>query len=290
MAGTAQGYPNTWFFTLCFDTKSSLSEAMLLTLINQLRADPWAVVISNLLSNNLSGTIDPVTARALRRKMPPVFLDRALLETARIAAQAEAAGKILSENGQNQGYEGVFLEEICGTVPLEDDSQEKTVNRIFGKILEYKLDNLKDIPGILDYHAGDIGLAAMVSEVSNDFESMVFNVNAGIPKVTDGEEDTKRVYGILYVDRDKNGLYSPGEEVHSRDISVWEEDADENAVLVQTITTDYAGRFILFLPSEKRYRFSCAPQNPGAKAESFGLYRYLYRDVFLSFTLPLSEE
>ncbi|WP_020588594.1 hypothetical protein [Desulfobacter curvatus] len=292
LAGTTHGYPNTWFFSLCFDAESSVNDAVLLTLVNQLRADAWGVVSANILSNNFSGEIDPVLGRVLLKKRPPLFLDPTLSEISSIAVQTGEETGAVSEDDEIPSYDGTLLPEIGGIVQLQgSNSSEKKINRIFGTILEDTLPHLETIPGILNDDAQDIGIATMTSESLDDSVSIRFNLNTGIPSLTAAQDDVNRVYGVLYVDQDKNGYYSPGEEVCSRNISVWVKDAEaENYVQTQTITTDYAGRFLLSLPSKKRYRFSCTVQNADADTQSFDLYKYLYKDVFLSFALPISQE
>lgn len=292
LPGNSQSNKNAWFFTLCVDTQVLMPEAILMTLINQLRADPWNVIEINIINNHFSPNIELNTARALVGKRPPVFSDRALLETARIDVETKAKDEISTDYIDIPGYDGVVVEKNSGSILLDNDTQDEAVSCIFEKLLKSALDNFHYNPGLLNYDTTDIGLAVISTESEDDSVSMVFSVNTGILETTTKEQSSSensenRIYGILYIDKNKDGLYSPGEEVCDRDISVWEQNA-ENEVMITT--TDHAGRFILTLPSKKRYRFSCTSVNSSNNTESFELYKYLYKDLFLSFALPLSEE
>lgn len=300
IAGTNEENTNAWFLTLSLGSSARIFEGQLVNLVNQLRADPWHA--TDILEMDMKDLLfmDVELDRILSRKMAPLFFQPALLSSARLIAESAAVGSDPFDTDDTEAYEGKVIKQYAGEVAIEDGDMEEAVNTVFKQIVTADVENWQTHLGILNVKAMDIGpginLGIHIDGQEDTENRMFFGLNTGIPDPADGESAPDRsgqskIYGLLFIDSDGNGLYAPGEEVRARDIRIYDADAfssDENAATVATPATDNAGRFILSLESDKSYRFIYTPTEDD-NCEAVDLTQYIDGDVFIKLPLPVLD-
>lgn len=297
MAGTNEDNTNAWFFTLSLGSSAGIFEGQLVNLVNQLRADPWYAIDITEMAMKDRFFMDVELIRLLNRKMAPLFFQSSLFNSARLMAESAAVGSDPFETGDTEEYDSTKVKQYAGNAAIEDGDMETAVNTVFKQIVTNDVENWQTHLGILNAEAMDIGPGIRIDEQEDAINRMFYGLNIGIPDSEDEEPalDTAgqaKIYGLLFIDSDGDGLYAPGEEVRGRTIRIYEEEAfseNENAETVATPTTDNAGRFILSLESDKSYRFIYTPTEED-NCEAVDLTKYIDGDVFVKLALPVLEE
>ncbi len=291
---------NAWFLSLHFGSVVLKEEVQLLNLINQVRAAP-----TTLRSLMPDGWIAPAHTGINwelslfllgYKQLTPVYFDNALFVSARQNSNILAAGKDpLSElpspwiRSQFFGYQGDQVKEFTikeftnsAAVSSSMDMNAQVLGLFQGMFSNGILPGTSGEAVFSEtYLDAGIGIAHPQSGVTDDdgqTGAAFLTVNWGRPIREAPLEDTpqgSKIYGVLFMDKDGNARYTPGEEIAGGGVIVYEarsetealpgetpgsdmntgHDTHANAGDVAFAVSDNAGRFVLTLPQKGNYRF-----------------------------------
>lgn len=289
-AGVTEINRNAWFFSLYFGSADSISEARLLTMVNQVRSDPWALLGITGLSLVDVLTLNSGLIYLLDGAFAPLFFNDSLYRAARDANAAVIAGQPhaetrVAERVQQYGYTGGAVRGSTVAAAFEQGNDVAGLSQALSAMVRLDLNRWPLGQALFFGPAGDSGPAFSVMNGPEAVEVGVFSLYTGA--ATGGDTDgSDRIYGILYRDHDDNGLYSPGEEIAGDQVSVYEDgqplDDAGLPVGTQIITTDAAGRFFASLDRHKQYVFTW---NDGALSSVATVYTQ--GDSFVKLQVPV---
>lgn len=230
---------NAFFVDICLASSLLKSEVQIVNMINQVRANPSDASVY--LPVNL-GFI-PVEG------VSPLFFNTALESAAKtvlydevdVLAHALDFGFPTSEVGYTAALE-IFSKST-------DDS---LVFRIFSSLMIREVLAYTQRDVIFSPSWRNVGPAlSAVGNESND-SVKVSIVTGGRTPANDQveEEGLFRIYGVLFTDTDLNGVYTPGEEIADRLISVYD---NHSNIRVRTTYSNKAGHFSFKLSGNTEY-------------------------------------
>jgi hypothetical protein len=289
MAGATEDGMNAWFFSLHLGSAELRAEAQLLNLINQFRSNPISVLKDLKTAYPGLYTLSyPLLSLLNTVGFSPLFPDGALSKTARMTASAKVAGTFTGgasalERAQFYGYAGQDVSERIFDETYANDNMANIVTRIFTGMVAAEFREWPQNATILSTGTEDGGTGLALwsgggnSRVVCLIEAGSEYTDADIASVNDPISLLKRVYGILYQDRNLDGYYTPGEELGGSRVNIF----DGNWHRLDTKTTDNAGRFFATLGPGRHYIFK-SPDFRDAPIQKV----YLQSDKFISLAAP----
>jgi len=300
---------NAYFATIWLASSRLKSEVQVFNMVNQVRSNPHGIELYRgkslleLVHNNLD------LLSEWSRPCPPLMDSSTLHKYARdysrqIVNPGEepffASDSTPSSRALEMGYEGSkFAETYTTLLPVKVTSGEIAA-MVFSSLVDEEFKNLSDRKAIFFLDTGHGGLGISFAGGAEGQEEISFSsvLCAGIPNKDplDGEKDPSvdgnahpqaGIYGVVYSDRDENGLvypdnngnkiYSPGEDIEGASIAVIRK---SDGITVSRVYTDRAGHFSMSLDVGEEYRFEIS-----AGELSVPLEMLVDKDLFLPVNL-----
>ncbi len=279
---------NAYFATMSFASSRLKPEVQVLNMVNQVRVNPMDALeyldisLRDVLNNNWN------IIYSLYSKFDP------LMDSAALHGSAQNYSKHVASNGFNHapsqdnvpllravnfGYSGFAVGETVSNTVHFYENDLPLASKIFSSMLMNEINSLPWDSVLFSSDAAEAGLGLcfvpgtdyMLSVATLDVGKAVVDKMA-IPVVV-------QVYGVVYSDRDGNGLYSPGEEAGNASVIVTRK---IDGCIMKKVFTDNAGHFSLNISASQEYRIDISA---GGTMVSLGA---LYdRNSFLPIPLPL---
>lgn len=286
---------NAWFSTLMLGSAARITDMQMLHLINQIRAEPEQV--ETYLSAGLDTVFQENEQIYLlpTLRFQPLFFDRLLYELAQadvLTPDAVSFGPdnrmILNTEAGEKTWPGEWFQAMTAAGSWENMGGARPVTDLFTALLYQELtgwpynavifSNQYTEAGAFVHldadessETGDLPGLETVPEPPVRSGSGVVTLCAGsaapVPEpVSPGTDETGsapgtvRIYGLVFLDHDENGIYSPGEELAGETVNVYLiQETGEAAGSVQApayrVVTDNAGHFSLTLESGRDWAF-----------------------------------
>ncbi|WP_289021984.1 hypothetical protein [Desulfobacter postgatei] len=267
------GSGNAWFVAICFGSPELVSEIQMLNLINQVRADPEKIweEYTNLTQKEAYERNRNIYS--LFTEYKPLFFNSSLSESAQAHSSYVLNGMYPEELSEAQtdlqraeyyGYKGEVVQEGALKMnKLHFSTEEKglSVESAFLWLIGEELEDspkirvtfsnyFQDVGSNTDFQPGEISDTSVLSFVVGKKDP-----NASTDENADiNNEQPVRIYGILFSDNDRNGLYAPGEEEKciQQTVTAYNIETQES----QSAVTDNAGHFFMTLRANEQYRFT----------------------------------
>lgn len=254
-SGVTADHMNAWFCTLHLGSSVLTSEMQLLNMINQIRSEPLKIFeINDEIITVFRENSDKI--ELFRNEYKPLFLNASLYAAARETSFSVFNGTPIEtlinasmERSLYFGYDGQFLQASVVDATYEREDLNSCVNILFSTLM---LDEFKSYPEnsavfLTDSRDVGPGIAFLQGEV---FDNAVFTIDVGV-EIREDAVNLSKIYGLLFLDKDGNSFYSPGEELAKEVVTVY----DEELSLLKRVVTDNAGHFSLSLDLNKKYFF-----------------------------------
>ncbi len=227
------GLQNAFFLYTCFSSSLLTSEVQVVNMINQVRANPSEAY-----------KYLPVNLGFLPGGYGPLFFNDALASTAWKALSAEVDVLAHALNFE-------FPEPIVAYTAVVETFPKADANTlamwIFSSLMirETIAYPLRDVIFSPSWNNAGPALFAVGNESSAFLKLTLVSgqTDKADPKIS-------RIYGVAFTDTDLSGLYTPGEDAADRVISVYD---NRTGTRVQTVVTNKAGQFNLYLPNNSEY-------------------------------------
>ncbi len=233
---TMRGY----FITICFASRALKSERQILNVINQVRANPSTIVHylkedpASLLNDNWN------TYPELSGAYAPLFYNDILFQTTQdyfeLSDEYREYDPLIRAGWFD--YEGVELQEAVGITKYRPNDEDIVpINEIISDILVAELDSP---PGVNILFDGNADESAVGLEFS--FGKKWTTITSVTEVGQRAAEDVKipRIYGVVFLDDDENGVYTPGEEIDNKKINIYD---NRTHTLQKRVYSDSAGSF-----------------------------------------------
>jgi len=273
-SGTTASCANGWFFSLLLESDTDKYATQLLTVINQVRSKPETIrsytgkSIDEYISDNqniefLAGDI-----------YPPLFIDEMLARAGASEAyyllnrvypydlSADAHMEV-DERAAVYGYSGDWLQEHTVVAVYEKGNSTDRTNQIFSTLINGEMATWPTDALVFSVGFEDAGPGLSIQE-RDATDLAVFQFIQGARETSDSHTGP-RVYGVLYLDSDRNQIYTPGEEIINEKICVY----DQNMTLIKTVLTDNAGCFTASLEMNTTYFFQASYGGVDVSAQAF---------------------
>jgi hypothetical protein len=248
--------------TVVLASRLTRSERQILNLVNQIRHDPGAVGGHLLFPRRLPAA----------PPRPPLFFHPRLQEGAGIGWFRADASAVPARNVRYPGF-GVAALSMIENFPKTD--ADTLVSWLFSSLVVTELKAAGGRPVIFGAASTDAGISlTVVRGQAQDHVALVLVTGTR----SDAVPGLAAVYGVVYTDADKNGIYSPGEGRPDTAVAVYNPGVSEPAAVA---VTDAAGHFAVRLPPARTYRVRA-----GADGTLAFFDLLLIRDRF--FALPLA--
>ncbi len=240
-----------YFITLTLASSSLIkSQIQMLHVINQIRKEPITLqkyLAVNTLSDSMLMNFFTGFS-GLKESYSPLFYQQILSDSANLYLNTPTG-----DSGEEQtpferaeifGYEGSDVKETFMRSRYDRREDVVPVLEIIEDILLNALEFIPLSSNILFSEAMDeagIGLRFIYREKTIVADSAI---DVGQANSLD---DQPAIYGIVYSDYDKNGVYTPGEEIQGHQVSIYH---GSDGSLLQNVFTDYAGYFSVSLPMD----------------------------------------
>lgn len=296
---------NAYFATIYLASSTLKSEVQVLNMINQVRLDPDT--IQTYLGKSLLEIVhnNPDTHLEWSRSCLPLMDSLILNKYARdysrqIVSPGEgplfASDSTPYSRALEMGYEGSKFAETYTPIPVNVTSGE-IATMVFSSLVDEEFKTFSDRKAIfsLDTVHGGLGISFTGGGEGQEQISFSSVLCAGILKkdtlvdenVDENFHPQAGIYGVVYSDRDENGLvypdnngnkiYSPGEDIEGASIVVVRK---SDGITVSRVYTDRAGHFSISLDSGEEYRFEIS-----AGELSVSLEILVDKDLFLPVNL-----
>jgi hypothetical protein len=249
---------NVYYIHVCFASALTRSAVQVVNLVNQVRANPTAVYqylsfMPDFLSTDPSG---------------PLFLDPALRSTAAIHLSTPID---VFAHALYFGFMGTQTADIS---VIETFPHISDANRIalwmFSSLLV--AESRGDPSGAVLFNPAWDAVGPALYHVRGQVQDWV-KLTLVSGRTTNQFPDLSRVYGVVFADKDGNGVYTPGEEIPEQQIT---------ALDVTTLTTaatavsNRAGQFTLMLGANTEYRIQT-----GDETDLTGKLMFLTTDQYM---------
>ncbi|MGD9826614.1 hypothetical protein [Desulfobacter sp.] len=264
------GSGNAWFVAICLRSSELVSQIQMLNLINQVRADPEKISeYTNPRREDYEN--DPIITELIDGEYKPLFFDASLSEYARAYSSYLLNGTYQEPLSETQtamervahcgyGYEGDAVQESYVQIPSVPGESSPPVDSLFVSLIYNEL--IAWPTGYVVFLKGsqDVGFSMSFQEdESYNISALSFVVGKKAPNASTDEnadinnEQTVRIYGVLFSDIDGKGLYAPGYELIKQTVKVYDDEMQEQEI--QSAVTDNAGHFFMELPANQQYYF-----------------------------------
>ena len=300
---------NAYFATLCFASSLLKSEAQVLNMVNQVRYRPMDSIEPYLGMSLFEGLgCNPESLSNWywiypplwdESRLPPLFESSILRESSgsRITGVLTPDATFLQASSLEETEPTLSLDEVCEGVEASmaqavvfvDVTSDLLAETLFAAILGAELRDVSR-PGAIfstGTNEGGVGIALAPGNDRIQPAGVVVHARAACVDGGSGGDDlspadgqeytaTKQsgVYGVVFFDANKNGIYTPGEGKELVSVDIFRQ--LDNTLVCRTFT-DASGHFSVKLERDQEYRFElCAGQQSLAP-----FYRLLDRDLFL---------
>jgi hypothetical protein len=222
----------------------------MLNVINQIRKEPTTLfkyLSLNALSDSMLTPFSEGYANLIGT-YPPLFYQPILCESAMeyLHTPTSESEEELSpfDRAKDLGYEGVDVEESFLRSRYDRKDEVVPVDEIIEEVLIKELESSPVLMSILfseNMDEAGIGLRFIYRE-----KTVVADFAIDMGQADFQEDKNPGIYGVIYSDDDKNGVYTPGEEIQGHKVSIY----DNNGAFIQKLFTDYAGHFSVSLPAD----------------------------------------
>ncbi|WP_287036716.1 hypothetical protein [Desulfobacter sp.] len=262
------GSGNAWFVAICLRSAELVSEIQMLNLINQLRADPEK--IWEYTDRNPAEVWGQNILELIYSEYNPLFFDASLSEYARAYSSYLLNGTYQDPLSDTQtamervahcgyGYEGDAVQESYVQIPSVAGESSPPVDSLFVSLIYNELIAWPTGYVVFLKDFQDVGFSMSFQEdESYNTSELSFVVGKKAPNASTDEnadinnEQTVRIYGVLFSDIDGKGLYAPGYELIKQTVKVYDDKMQE----IQSAVTDNAGHFFMELPANQQYYFT----------------------------------
>ncbi len=236
---------NAWLFNLVVGSSVNVRDMQVLHLINQVRTE--TALIEQYIPSDLVTLIryNWQLYYLLKFDFHPLFMDEFLYWSA-----GESAAGIEQEGI----YPGDYFQNSTVTGAWEDIAAADPVTDLFSALLSKEFSTWPFSASVFSNRYRLAG-TALLFQTGESFDTGILSFSAGsdLPAVPDsGFTAPARIYGLLFLDRDGNGIYSPGEEMAGHPVLVY----DETLIPAAAAVTDNSGYFTLTLESERYWIFT----------------------------------
>lgn len=271
-SGVTADRMNAWFCTLHLGSSVLTAEIQLLNMINQIRSEPWKIRayfnkdLTDFFQENIS------VFNLVGQSFSPLFFDSSL----HLAAGFSAINKLpgmqsnplvanmnLLARSQYFGYQGQSASESTVAIACAKDNFIECINPLFFSLISNELSRWPENSLVFSNEFQDAGPAIAVRSEEN-LDIAGFSLVGGAGSFGNSQAFS-RVYGILFSDTDRNGVYSPGEEFAKENVMVFDQDLN----LIRNVVTNNAGQFSLTLDINKKYSFKAETETFSATKEIF---------------------
>jgi len=232
---------NAWYITVTLGSSLLKSRRQVLNLINQVRSNPLGAAAY--LSFNLAFNLD-----VFPMELAPLFF-------------GDGAHAFAENGSADLDNPAVHKSSAVEVFPKADVNTK--ISWIFSSLV------LNEIKGGVE---ADAIFSENVNEAWIDLMLVngIFRDHARLTLITGSGENKKqgysRLYGLVYVDENLNGVYTPGEGMRAYGISIYD---PETTARVWTTVTDNTGHFSAILLTNKPYIVRTGYQQSLAEKEIF---------------------
>jgi hypothetical protein len=280
---------NAYFATISFASSRLKSEVQVLNMINQVRHNPMDALkylgISMMDVRNQNWNI----VHSLRS---PQF--DPLMDSSSLHGSVQNYSKQIAWNGgvntllqddsslmraANSGYAGVLLKEVVSEAVHPYGDETPIASQIFSLMMQKEFNALPEDSVVFSRVGADAGVG--ISFVHGiEYMLSIATLDVGKPVVDESIVPVEsKVYGVVYSDRDGNGIYSPGEEAEHVSVIVYRK---TDGCIMKKIFADNAGHFSMNVPVNQEYRVDVSSGETMVSLEVL-----LDRDSFWPIALPL---
>jgi hypothetical protein len=279
---------NAYFATMSFASSRLKSEVQVLNMINQVRRDPMDLLVYLNLTFREGITKSPNLVYPLFSQFEP-FID-----SPSIHGSAQNYSKHIAWNGGvnallqgdsslmpavNSGYAGVLLKEVVSEAVHPYGDETPIASQIFSLMMQKEFNALPEDSVVFFRVGADAGVGISFVHGS-EYMLSIATLDVGKPVVDESIVPVEsKVYGVVYSDRDGNGIYSPGEEAEHASVIVYRK---MDGCIMKKITADNAGHFSMNVPANQEYRVDVSSGGTMVSLEVL-----LDRDSFWPIPLPL---
>ena len=232
---TATGQ-NTYFATLVFASASPVkTQRQLLHVINQIRKDPSPETIQTYLKkipDNGELLKNMLFSWGIQeRSYPPLFPNSILDNTAGAyfdpAPEDDPDTEIdestllssVSQRVQDLGYQGTNIEELVVRTRYEQENHLAPASEIINDLLTNQADQAPLKESLI--FTEDVDEAGLHLDFQYRQLDVVVKVALDLGSSASSEDEKPQIYGVVYSDDDGNNVYTPGEEIADRKVSVY---------------------------------------------------------------------
>jgi hypothetical protein len=249
---------NAYYIHLCFASALTRSAVQVVNLVNQVRANPNAVYqylsfFPDFLSTDPSG---------------PLFLDPALGATAAIHLSTPID---VFAHARYFGFMGTETSEISviETFPHVSDTNRIALWMFSSLLLAQSRGNPSQ--AVL-FNPGWDAVGPALYHVRGQVQDWV-KLTLVTGRTAEQHPDLSRVCGVVFADKDGNGVYTPGEEIPERQVTALDV---TTLTAAATAVSNRAGQFTLMLGANTEYRIQT-----GDETELTGKLMFLTTDQYM---------
>lgn len=263
-SGQLESKMNSWFLAISLGSFALKAEGQILNLINQIRSEPWNV--QKYVAQNLNAVFRENwnVYHMLSNEFPPYFLNIPLSRSARDSSFDSLYGTFYKSAGYFRlsyfekailnGYDGVDARESIATIAFGKEDTETCVISLFSALLSNELKAWPEKTAIFqkEFHDAGAGISLRSGDGIDLATLSLYTGTSGVEA-----QDSSKIYGVLFLDSDRNSLYSPGEELAGMNVVVYDKDYRP----IQSVIADNAGHFHMTLSSGQYYYFRAEKDN-----------------------------
>jgi uncharacterized protein YkwD len=207
-------------------------ELQILQLINQAREKPFEVAAAMGIDVNELSNLLPDLYNSMIEGLPPLASDQRLFRAAQAHSAAMAQedfyghesedGRDYAERMSDEGYNATLSGEVLSRVRISDypdplAAAQALFEDIFNKELDpsYQGDRV-----ILNPSMEDAGVGVALGEMTNSGAGGPYYIATG-DLGSGGGSGISRIVGVVFEDKDGNGLYTPGEGMEDKPVLVY---------------------------------------------------------------------
>jgi len=280
---------NAYFVTICLGSSRLTSEIQLLTMVNQVRSQPFSLgaylnmSATELIDNDLNFISEWL------KEYPPL-MDNALLHKSAKAYSRQLINIdrdtliVLNDDpllrALDMGYNGINVaESFVLRIHAIDDTSSQIANTAFSHLIRNELGAAPRRGGIFSMAASQGGVGITIFPYDHRVKIVSSSINSGTVLSMNEIPEQSEVYGIVYSDENNDKVYTPGEEREEASVIIFRK---SDNTIVNQINTDRAGHFTIILDSNQEYRFETTHGNTRHSLET-----RIEQNVFLPIEFPV---
>jgi hypothetical protein len=280
---------NAYFITVCLGSSRLTSEVQLLTMVNQVRSQPFTlgtylnISETELIDNNLNFLPEWL------KGYPPLMGNTLLHESAKAYSRQliniDRESLILLNDdpllrASDMGYNGIDVaESFVLRIHAIHDTSSQIANTAFSYLVQNELKAAPARGGIFAMAASQSGVGITIFPFDHRVKIVSSSINAGTVFFNNETPEGSEIYGIVYSDDNNDNVYTPGE---GREQAIVIAFCKSDNTIANQIITDRAGHFTMTLDSNQEYRFETTHGNTTHTLET-----RIDQNVFLPIEFPL---